>query len=538
MTHPIAHPGDDASAPRHHSRRDVLRHAAIGALAGATLGPHAATAQNAPALPAAGTPFTASTLPDLARALARQSFVPQPGDDLPDSLRNISREQYAAIRMAPGAAIWSDAGLDFAVEPLHRGFVYTDKVALFLIEDGVVRPVPYARDRFDGGGLALPEFGQQDPGYSGFRIRARYGGADLTDFAIFQGVCFFRMIARGQGFGVNARALMLRPADPKGEEFPRWRAFFLERPTSPGAPLVVHALIDSASCAAAMRMTLQAGDASVAEIECTMVTRAAIDHLGLGGMQASHLFSPNDRRGTDDARAAVYACGGLSIRNGGDEAIWRPVRNPQTLQISSFVDDTPKGFGLTQRARDYAVYQDDIQHWEWRPSLWVEPQASHGVDGLWGQGAVTLLEIPSDAEVNENIIAYWRPKAPIPASAEIGFSYRQTWCWQAPDPLPVASVSNTRSGRGSGNGRRLFVVDFSGDILFAGPDGAVPELRTVLIASPGTITRQTLFPYPERRTVRVAFELDMGGERASELRLALKTGERQITESWLFRWIA
>ena len=489
-------------------------------------------------MPAAGTTFTDATLPDLARAFARQAFVPQRTDDLPDGLKTLSRDQYASIRTAPGAAIWNDAGLDFTVEPLHRGFVYTDRVALFLVEDGIVRPVPYARDRFEAGALALPDPGQQDLGYSGVKLRARFGGGELADFAIFQGVCFFRMLARGQGFGVNARAVMLRPADARGEEFPRWRALFLEKPAAAGAPLVLHALIDSESCATAMRMTVRPGDVSVAEVDCTMATRAAIDHLGLGGMQTNFLFGPNDRRGTDDARAAVYSCGGLSIRNGGDEAIWRPVHNPQSLQISSFMDDSPKGFGLTQRERDYDAFQDDTQHWEWRPSLWIEPLAARGIDSVWGPGAVTLLEIPSDAEVNENIIAYWRPKAQIPAKSELGFSYRQSWCWQPAQPAPVATVVNTRSGRGSAATRRLFLVDFAGDILFSGSDGGAPELRTVLRASPGTIARQTVYSYPERKTVRVAFELDPGSERACEMRLALKTGERQITETWLFRWIA
>ncbi len=44
---------------------------------------------------------------------------------------------------------------------------------------------------------------------------------------------------------------MLRPADARGEEFPRWRALFIERPKAPGAPQVIHALIDSESLAAA-----------------------------------------------------------------------------------------------------------------------------------------------------------------------------------------------------------------------------------------------------------------------------------------------
>jgi len=519
-------------------RRQILLRGAAGALVGTALSgsawPVGAIAQAAPALPDAGASFTAATLPDLARALAARPYVAPRTDDLPDALRSLTREQYAAIRTVPAARIWETADLGFTLEPLHRGFVYTDPVSIALVEDGTVRPLAYARDRFETGGLTLPE-SAQDPGFSGFRVRARFGGDALSDFAIFQGASFFRLVARGQGFGLNARALTLRPADSRGEEFPRWRAFFIEKPGI-GGPLVVHALIDSESAVGALRLTLRPGDASVVDVEGTIVTRAAIDHLGLAAMQTSYLFGAHDQRGADDARAGAYASGGLQIRNGGGEAIWRPVRNPPTLQISSFIDEDPKGFGLMQRARDYATFEDDVQHWEWRPSLWVEPLGAAGVEGLWGAGAVTLLEIPSDSELNENVLAYWRPKVSVPARTEARFSYRQVWCWQPSTAPPVAIVSGTRSGRGSQGPRRRFVVDFTGDILF--PEGAAQNWEIVLLAGPGTITAQTLYPYPDRRTVRVAFELDPGGERASELRLALKVGGRQLTETWLYRWTA
>ena len=510
-----------------------------GAAAGAALAllPGRADAQAAaPALPAAGSPFSDATVPDLARALGNRAFVAQAANDMPDPLKNLSREAYEAIRLRPEALLWGGEPHGFAVEPLLRGFYYTDRVALFLVEDGVVRPVTYARGNYEAGSeagaAALPE---TEPGFSGLRIRARFGERH-QDFAVFQGACFYRLVGQGQEFGVNGRALMLRPADPRGEEFPRWRALFVERPKTPDGPLVIHALIDSDSLAAALRLELRPGETSTAAVTATLVTRKAVEHLGLGGMQAPFLFGPHDRRGADDARAAVYAAGGLQIRNGGGEAIWRPVRNPETLQISGFLDNGPQGFGLIQRDRSPATFEDDAHPWERCPSLWVEPGESIGADNLWGEGAVTLLEIPSDAEINENVIAYWRPKAALPAGQEIRVGYRQNWGGEPPvDPL--ARVTGTRSGRGGATPRRLFLVDFTGDGLFTA-EGAMVPVETVLIAAPGRIVEGATrwIAHPETRTVRVAFELDPGSERAAELRLALKTEGRQITETWLYRW--
>ncbi|WP_375464259.1 glucan biosynthesis protein [uncultured Methylobacterium sp.] len=526
-------PADAARDPglpgsRDHTRRTVLLGTVGGVLAGAGL----SRADDAPALPAAGAAFDAGTVVELARALAKRPYAAPRTDDLPASLKALSREQYGAVRVKPGAAIWEGDDLGFTLEPLHRGAIFTERVALFLVEDGRLRPVPYDPARFETGGFALPAF-SEDPGFSGFRLRARFAtGADLSDFAVFQGASFFRLVAAGQNFGINARALTLRPADDRGEEFPLLRAVFIERPLerppqapSAGGPIVLHALIDSESASGALRMSLTPGtDASTAEITATVFARKDIDHLGLGGMQASYLFGPADRRRVDDARSAAFSADGLQIRNGAGEAIWRPVHNPDTLQISSFVDAGPKGFGLMQRARARDAFEDDVQHWERRPCLWLEP----GDD--WGAGAVTLLEIPSDSEFNENVLAYWRPKAALAAGAETTFRYRQHWCWQPPAPTPVATVTGTRSGRGSSGTRRLFLVDFTGEGLADGP------LDIALTADPGTITRQQVFGDPERRTVRVAFELDPGSERASELRLVLRRGDRAVTETWLYRW--
>ena len=121
--------------------------------------------------------------------------------------------------------------------------------------------------------------------------------------------------------------------------------------------------------------------------------------------------------------------------NGRGERLWRPLSNPHALQISAFQDTGPRGFGLIQRDRDVDTYQDFESHYERRPSLWVEPV------GDWGQGSVTLVEIPSDSEINDNIVAYWSPKDPIPAGSEFSFAYRLSW---GNDPAQAAGRRRRR----------------------------------------------------------------------------------------------
>jgi periplasmic glucans biosynthesis protein len=46
------------------------------------------------------------------------------------------------------------------------------------------------------------------------------------------------------------------------------------------------------------------------------------------------------------------------------------------------------------------------------------------------------------------------------------------------------------------------------------------------------------FPYKDRRSVRVMFDLDPGSEAFSELRLTLNLDNQAVSETWLYRWTA
>ncbi len=471
-----------------------------------------------------GQRFTAAAVTELARTISRRPYV-APSSDLAEPFSGLSYERYVAIKALPAGRIWDGEARGFVAEPLARGFVFTTPVTLFTVEDGQVRRAVFDRTRYDFGGLVVPP-NAPDPGFSGVRIEAMTPGAPPFEFAIIQGATFIRGAARGQNFGIIARALTLKAAETRGEEFPAFRAFWLERPIAGTSTLVIHGLVDSESVAGAVRMTFRPGEATIVDVETTLFPRVNLEHVGLGGAGATFLFGPNVRRTTDDARPAVHDASGLSILNGQGEWLWRPLNNPDTLQVSAFLDDSPKGFGLLQRERDFTAFQDDVQHYEGRPSLWIEPI------GEWGQGAVQLIEIPSDAEVNKNILVYWRPKAVMQAGSEVTLAYRQFWSWAPPERPLLATVTSTRSGRGSTGRRRRFVVEFAGDPLA----DTVPDLRAALTASPGAIQGTRLWSYFERKSVRVTFELDPGNETACEMRLVLQSGAKPLSETWLYRW--
>ena len=499
-------------------RRNFLK-VALGGVA-AACGPRAGAAQT---VPAEG-PFDPAAIPEMARALAKKPYK-APAADLPDTFASLAYDPYVAIKLKAGGAIWTDEPTGFVLEPLHRGFIFAAPMQVNLVEGGAVRRLVYDAGAFDFGGLKIPaQIG--DIGFSGFRILQTQSDAPPIEAAIFQGASFFRAQARGQNFGVIARGLAIRTADPKGEEFPLFRAVWIEKPTLAANALVIHALLDSDSLTGAFRFTLRPGDVTIIDAECTLFARAALDHIGLGAMQATAFYGPLDRRRSDDPRPAVYEVSGLQMRTGKEEWIWRPVTNRETLQISVFGDENPKGFGLIQRERDFDRFQDDDQHWERRPSLWIEPI------GDWGAGAVQLIEIPAESEANDNIVAYWRPRAALGAGAEASFAYRQFWCWAVPNKPPLATCVASRSGK-AGKKRR-FIVEFSGEV-FADASRA-PEIKPALTASLGQISSLRSFISAERRSCRVLFDLDPAAETQSELRLVLETAGKPISETWLYRW--
>jgi glucans biosynthesis protein len=344
----------------------------------------------------------------------------------------------------------------------------------------------------------------------------------------FLGASYFRAIAKGQGYGISARGLSIKTADTAGEEFPVFRSFWIERP-APGADIIViHALLDSPSATAAFRFTIRPGSDTVFDTETATYPRTDIAQVGLAPLTSMFLYDANDHIRFDDWRGAVHDSDGLQLRTGHDEAIWRPLINPRDLQISAFQDTSPRGFGLMQRKRAFADYDDLESRYEKRPSLWIEPI------GDWGQGVVELVEIPSDREVNDNMVAFWRPHDPLRAKGEYLLSYRLHWCWSPPGQVNLAQTMQTRCGLSFDQKHRQFVIDFAGESLKALKSDAAPTLDVG--ADKGKIVSAVTQPNPDVGGWRVSIELDTQDSKIVELHARMMQGDQPLTETWIYRW--
>jgi glucans biosynthesis protein len=254
-----------------------------------------------------------------------------------------------------------------------------------------------------------------------------------------------------------------------------------------------------------------------------------LTHVGIAPMTSMFFFGSADATRADDYRPNVHSSTGLLLWNGQGQWHWRPLINPERIQYSAFTDRSPKGFGLMQREREFASFQDVEARFGDRPSIWVEPL------GDWGEGTVDLIELPTRGEIYDNIVAFWRPKSPLAEIASHHFRYRLHWCWEPPVRGTQAYTAQTRVGVAPGKpDTRLFVVDFVSDSSCSGCN--VSPLSADVRPGAGEVRNVQVKQVPATGAQRVTFEFRPGRTEQTDIRCELKQNGQTISEIWVYRW--
>ncbi|UWQ73161.1 glucan biosynthesis protein [Leisingera sp. M658] len=472
-------------------------------------------------------PFTRNVVVAKARALAAKPFADRPM--VPQDWLDQSYDDYKSRWFRTKDALWAGTDRSYNVDFFLPGLYFPRAIQVNTVADGMAERIGFDLSLFDKNDKAPDLTTEGDLGYSGLRLRTDLDHPDKkTEFCVFQGASYFRAIGTGNAYGLSARGLALKTADPEGEEFPEFIEFWLEAPAPGQRSMVVHALMDSPSVTGAYRFTITPGSSAVMDVEATLFAREELSHAGLAPLTSMFLFDATNRNRFDDFRPAVHDSDGLLVLNGNGETLWRPLANPTRLQVSSFVDENPQGFGLMQRPRRLSEFNDLEAFYHNRPCLWVEPKED------WGKGAVTLVEIPADKEIYDNIVAYWRPRDPYAAGSEVNLNYRLTW---GEEPvLSMPRVIDTAEGaRIFGGPGRIMTIDFDAHPLF---DGG-PDTLDVHIHSPHVATSEGVLQHnPETGGLRLAFYFDPGERDHVELRAQLRKDGDAASEVWLYRWTA
>lgn len=456
---------------------------------------------------------------------------------LPPFFAGLDYDKYRDIRFRRDQAIWRADSLPYLAEIFPRGFLHKDRVTINLIEDGKATPIAFKSSLYDYGKNDVPEDitdSPKDLGFAGFRLLHPLNKPDVFDeLAVFLGASYFRAVPKGLFYGLSARGLAIDTGLASKEEFPVFREFWLEKPARDASSVTIYALLDSPSVSGAYRFVIKPGEETVMDVKVHLFMRERVKKLGLAPLTSMFLHGEDTDRFVDDFRPEVHDSDGLIVETGNGERIWRPLVNPKGLRISDFHADNLKAFGLLQRDRDFKSYEDMEAHYQARPSAVVEPI------GEWGKGVVELVEIPSDSEKYDNIVAFWVPERAPGAGQQLEYEYRLRLAADPEVKMTGGRTLSTRIGAAGTDApqsqKRRFVVDFVGPTLAGLPTDTPVE--AVIDASPGTLTKPVVQPNPETKGWRLFFDLTPDGDAPVDLRAYLKNGNDVLSETWSFQWV-
>ena len=473
-----------------------------------------------------------------ARDLAQTAYISQRGT-LAAPFDRLDYDSYRGVRPVAGRTAGLPLGAHFRADLLPPGWLFQNPVTVGLPG----HDTQFAADMFDLDERLVPTPDEPvdytNMGFSGLRLSARLNAPDRwDDVLVLQGASYFRALASDTAYGLSARALSLGTGGPTPEEFPVTRHISV---FEAGEQLTFGCLIDSPRASAALIATLTPGRETVMDCALHLFPRVAIADVGIAPLTS--MFQHNDLGPAriDDFRPAVHDSAVLVIDNGAQERLWRPLANPASVQVSAFDDEGPHGFGLLQAPVTFDQFRDAEAQYHRRPSAWVTPV------GDWGRGAVMLLEIPTENEFADNIVAFWRPADPLAVGAH-QFDYRLSWLAPGtenlPDPERHFAFIPDRSAAGiepNGQEGRLFVVDFR-----IAPDASV-ELATLADATRldfgsvegAEIRGAAAYPlHGAEGVLRTSFILaPQEGTNTVELRLQLRDSVgAALSPVWLYRW--
>ena len=507
------------------SRRDLLSLAACAALL-----PHAARA----AATEEATPFSFDALTEEMRAAAGRPWAPETPPEA--WWGDLDYDGYRMIRFRDGQSRWQDGDDPWRLGAFHMGWLFPEPVRLFDVGDGTARELRFTTEDFDYfGTLAgkVPADGAL-PGVAGLRLNYPLNRPDRSDEVVsFVGASYFRALGRDDVYGASARGLAVNTWVMAPEEFPRFSRFYLSRDDGTAT---IHAALEGPSVTGAYRFVVRPGAVTEIDVTARLFFRDAVEELGIAPLTSMFLFSGQNRADFDDYRPNVHDSDGLRVVQANGDVTWRPLGNPERLASSYFGGPTPRSFGLHQRDRDFDSFQDPGARYDLRPSVEVVPQ------GDWGPGAVRLVEIPSALEANDNIVAFWVPKAKVQAGEAREFAYTLRWGDLAPEwDGPLAIVAATRAGAGGVSGieaienARKFAVDFRGGPLRElAPDAPIQPVATV---SGGHLVSATLERLPEGGDWRVVLDVTAEKDATVEIMLHLAGFDQKLSESWACQWV-
>jgi glucans biosynthesis protein len=472
-----------------------------------------------------------------------------PREDLPKVLRqeNLDYDKYREIRFRRDKALWAGDNLPFRIEFFHPGYIYSEPVHIYEFSATHVQPIRFVRDFFDYGDLNIQNQIPSDTGYAGFRILYQLNKTNQWDeLGAILGASYFRLLGKDQCYGMSARGLALDCGETdRPEEFPIFTDWWLGKPQPDDTELTLYAILDRDSCTGAYQFLIRPGEMTVVDVKAVLFfrepdkvhavapTRKPIQTIGLAPLTSMFWFGKNTERKFDDYRPEVHDSDGLLAHMSSGEWIWSPLNNPSVMRHQVFNAPDIRGFGLFQRERSFAAYQDMFNLYNRVPSVWVEPY------GNWGNGNLHLVELTADYEGWDNIVAFWDPKDKPAPLQPFRFGYTLYWAMHPTTlNLPENKVVSTYIGLDShfANARHI-VIDFAGPKLDAIPENNPPQ-AIANCSTNAVIAENQVLRNPFLNTWRVILKMQPKPNNIDpvDIRCTLQSGTNILSETWTYQW--
>lgn len=487
-------------------------------------------------LPAAsvGNTFDFETVVDRARKLADTAYeTPQ---QVPEFLRDLDYQTYRAIRFKPEHSLWREPETNFQVMLVPPGRLYKHPVRLNVIDAEGVHDVPFDKRHFDYPDSSLEKRMSSDLGYGGFKLTFPLDDAgNQNQFLVFAGASYYRAVGKGNSFGLSGRGLAIDTGLPKGESFPDFVEFWLERPAPDAERMTVYGLLDGENVTGAYRFTVMPGQTTTLRVTSKLFPRQNIEQLGVAPLTSMFYYDGKTPKPKGEWRPEVHDSDGLLIHNGeSGEWLWRPLRNPETLSMDYFDTLDVAGFGLLQRDQAFDSYMDPEARYDTRPSAWVEPR------GSWGKGKVVLVQIPTPDETNDNVVAFWTPEEPVSQEdAPMTFEYSVHYGGPEIPDEPMARVVDTfigdgsRIGGGDEEGAVRVIADFAGGPL-AKLDPEASVSSSVSMLNEGELLGHYVEYIPRLDRWRLSILARPASGESLAVRAFLKQEDDTLSETWSF----
>ena len=141
-----------------------------------------------------------------------------------------------------------------------------------------------------------------------------------------------------------------------------------------------------------------------------------------------------------------------------------------------------------------------------------------------------LIEIPTQAETNDNIVAFWVSRWPAKKGERKEYAYRLYALSDEPALSPAGRTVATRAAAVPGTKQRRIVVEFAGGELTS-LEPEQPVTSDVALTN-AKVHRTYVEALPWKRGWRLFIDFEPDGKKLVDLRAVLQLRGQTLTETW------